>query len=140
MGHATTPPQHPSFAEQPVPALLGIPGGVLPAQQGGEGLLPAWCVVAMLGEGRSATAGGLEVEMEARLEPQAGDRAGVAVVPLAQVAGLASSAGVWQKLVMLLTGPKERTGMSPGLAGCAGAVRGKGAPLGAEDCRCAHLS
>lgn len=80
MGLASPPPQHPSFAEQPVPALLGITGGELPAQHGGEGLLPARCVVAVLGRGKSDTAGGLEAEMEARLEPQAEDRAGVAVV------------------------------------------------------------
>lgn len=78
--------------------------------------------------------------MTATLEPQAGGRAGVAVVPLAQAAGLALSAGVWQRPGMLVTGPEGSASTSPGLAGWAGAVRGKGSPLGVEDCRCAHLS
>lgn len=125
-----------------MPALLGITGGVLPAQRGGEGLLPACCVVAVLGGGRSATAGGPEVEREGDSHARAaGRRQGRgAVVPRAQVAGLASSAGVWQRLVMLVTAQKGSTSTSPGLAGYAGAVRGKWSPLGVEDCRCAHLS
>lgn len=127
-----SPPQEPSFAEQAVPALLGITGG----------LLPACCGLAVLGGGRSATAGGAEAEREGDSHARATGRgqSRVAVVPLAPVAGLASSAGVWQRLVMLAAGPKGSASTSPGFAGCAGAVRGKGSPLGVEECRCAHLS
>lgn len=125
------PTEHP-FSEQPVPALQGITGGLLPARCVRlcwvEEDLPLLVVWKQRGK------------VTATLEPQAGDRAAAAVVPLAQVAGLAASTGVWQRLVMLGTGQKGSTSASPGFAGWAGAVRGKGSPLGVGDCRCAHLS
>lgn len=65
-------------------------------------------------------------KVTATLEPQAGDRAGVAVVLLAQVAGLASSAGVWQRLVMLVAGPKGSAILALGLQAVQGLFVGKG--------------
>lgn len=55
------------------------------------------------------------------LEPQAGGRAGVSVVPLAQAAGLA---GVWQSLVRLVR--KGGQALALGLQAVQGLFVGKG--------------